>query len=267
MDSPLFRLDGCVALVTGAAGYLGSAMAAGLLEAGARVALNGRDATRLDTLRQSLPSGEKAACVVAGDVTTEEGAADVVQRARSWGGRLDILVHSAYEGKKLSFDDTSIADFESATRQSAGSLFALTKAALGDLKISGAARAGGASVIAISSMYGMVSPDPRVYSTTEEINPLSYGAAKAGLIQATRWLACNLAPHRIRVNCVTPGPFPWESVSATNPQFVQRLCQKVPLGRMGIPRDLAGPAVFLASDAAAYVTGANLPVDGGWTAW
>ena len=116
-------------------------------------------------------------------------------------------------------------------------------------------------------MYGLVSPDLRVYDSALGSNPPFYGAAKAALLQLTRYAACELAKDKIRVNGLCPGPFPAPAVSDEHPHLLDKLTHKVPLGRVGIASEIAGPAVFLASDAASYVTGATLPVDGGWTAW
>ncbi len=116
-------------------------------------------------------------------------------------------------------------------------------------------------------MYGVVSPDPRIYTETTRPNTPEYGAAKAGLLQLTRYLACQLGPMCIRVNSISPGPFPAPAVQQADPEFIRRLGHKNPLGRIGSPDELAGPVVFLASDASSYVTGANIVVDGGWTAW
>src|SRR5262249_30359417 len=115
--------------------------------------------------------------------------------------------------------------------------------------------------------YGTVSPDLRVYTASTPPNPPFYGAAKAGLIQLSRYLACQYASRRIRVNAVSPGPFPAPSVGQKDPDFLGRLEQKTPFGRIARPEELVGPVVFLASDAASYVTGVDLAVDGGWTAW
>jgi NAD(P)-dependent dehydrogenase (short-subunit alcohol dehydrogenase family) len=98
-------------------------------------------------------------------------------------------------------------------------------------------------------------------------NPPHYGAAKAALLQYTRYAAVHLAPQGIRVNAISPGAFPPEVVQQRDPAFAAALTQKVPMGRLGTPEDLGGAVVFLASSAARFVTGANLPVDGGWTAW
>jgi NAD(P)-dependent dehydrogenase (short-subunit alcohol dehydrogenase family) len=116
-------------------------------------------------------------------------------------------------------------------------------------------------------MYGMVSPDPRIYGNSGQNNPPFYGAAKGALLQLTRYAACHLASHKIRVNAISPGPFPAGNLQESNPAFYKELCNKNPMNRIGHPDELAGAILFLASDAASFVTGINLPVDGGWTAW
>ena len=116
-------------------------------------------------------------------------------------------------------------------------------------------------------MYGTVSPDPSIYKDSGRNNPVHYGASKGGMIQMTRYLACHLGARGVRVNSLSPGPFPDQSVDPGIEGFYEALASKVPMKRVGRPEDLAGPLVFLLSDAASFVNGVNLPVDGGWTAW
>ena len=115
-------------------------------------------------------------------------------------------------------------------------------------------------------MYGIVSPNPVIYDGTDYANPVNYGAGKAALLQLTRFAAVHLAGKGVRVNAISPGPFPSPAVQR-NTTFIKRLEEKVPLGRIGQPEELKGAVVFLASDAASYITGHNLVVDGGWTIW
>lgn len=125
---------------------------------------------------------------------------------------------------------------------------------------------GKGAIINIASMYGVVSPDHSIYGDTGQNSPIAYGAGKAGVIQLTKYCAAYLAKDGIRVNCITPGPFP-----KINPQidmdFIKKLQNKTMLGRTGEPDELAGPLLLLASDASSFMTGSNIVVDGGWTAW
>lgn len=139
----------------------------------------------------------------------------------------------------------------------------LFKVALPHLRI--AAKIGGyASVINIGSMYGMVAPDHKIYESKQVANPPYYGAAKAALIQWTKYIAAEFGGEGIRANSISPGPFPSAEVKSKNPIFVKKLSTKVPLGRVGSPDEIKGAITYLASPAASYVTGSNLVVDGGW---
>jgi NAD(P)-dependent dehydrogenase (short-subunit alcohol dehydrogenase family) len=116
-------------------------------------------------------------------------------------------------------------------------------------------------------MYALVSPDLRVYDTAAGANPPFYGAAKAALLAWTRYAACEFGKENIRVNAISPGPFPSNKVQAENSAFVTRLAARVPMGRIGQSHEIGGPVLFLASSASSFVNGTNLIVDGGWTAW
>ena len=116
----------------------------------------------------------------------------------------------------------------------------------------------------IGSMYGVVGSYPDVYQDLAAASPAAYHALKGGVVQLTRHLAVYWAHDNVRVNCLSPGPFP---ADGAEPQLIERLNAKVPLGRMGRPHELKGALLLLASDAGSYITGHNLLVDGGWTAW
>lgn len=262
----LFRLDGKVCLVTGGAGHLGAAMSTALAEAGGHVCVLGRNRTTLVSLVQRLTDRGLSAEAMASDVTMAEDIRSLVADLKKRHGKLDVLVNNAYAGKPGLMPNSKASDYLDAIEIAVAAPAELVNAA--DPLLRAAVQSNGdASVINIASMYGMVSPDPRVYGQSGMNNPPHYGAAKAALLQYTRYAAVHLAPLGIRVNAISPGPFPPEAAQQRDPAFATALTQKVPMGRLGKPEDLAGAVLFLASSASRFVTGANLPVDGGWTAW
>jgi NAD(P)-dependent dehydrogenase (short-subunit alcohol dehydrogenase family) len=129
------------------------------------------------------------------------------------------------------------------------------------------AKSGRGSIVLFSSMYGMVSPDPKAYKDPMNKNPIEYGVGKAALIQMARYFAVHWGKENVRCNCIAPGPFPNPKVQQGNPEFIERLAQKSPMGRIGRSEEIAGVVAFLLSDASSYITGQNIPVDGGWTSW
>jgi NAD(P)-dependent dehydrogenase (short-subunit alcohol dehydrogenase family) len=262
-----FRLDGRVAFLSGATGHLGKPMARALAGAGAHVVLNARSQGALDALAAELIDEGNQASIACFDITDETAASACIGKIAEKHGRLDVLVNNANSGRPGTIDSATPADFQQAYAINVTAAFQVLQLSLPLLKESGKRTAGGASVINIASMYGSVSPDPSIYGVSGANNPPYYGPAKAGLIQLTRYAACHLASNRIRVNCISPGPFPATQFLERDPEFGNRLSARVPLRRTGDPREIQGPLLFLASDASSYVTGVNLAVDGGWTAW
>ena len=122
------------------------------------------------------------------------------------------------------------------------------------------------SIINIASIYGTVSPDPEIYENSGFDNPPEYGAGKAAIIQFTRYIAVHNAKYGVRANSISPGPFPNQTVQK-NKKFMNNLKRKIPMNRIGHPNELKGITIFLASNASSFLTGENIHVDGGWTAW
>lgn len=267
MTAGRFRLDGRVFLLTGASGHLGRSIATGLGETGAHVVIAGRSEERLLALQHDLQRRGFTVTSLAFDIADDQACADAIRQIADRVGALDGIINNAYTGSAGTVENASIAEFNRSCYQNITAPFRLVQEALPMLKEAGRRNTGGASVINIASMYGMVSPDPRIYGDSGANNPPYYGAAKAGLIQLTRYLACHLAEWNIRVNSISPGPFPEPQIKNTSPAFHEALCNKNPMHRIGSADELIGPVLFLASDASSYVTGINLPVDGGWTAW
>jgi NAD(P)-dependent dehydrogenase (short-subunit alcohol dehydrogenase family) len=259
----LFSLKGRVAIVTGGAGHLGSAISEGLAEAGADVAIASRNEDKCQELALVLAKKHGVRAMgIALDLRSMTEVKNCFEQIDQEMGGIDILVNNASFGKPgKTINDTSEEDWLEGIEGTLNGVFRCTQAVLPYME-----RKGCGVITNVSSMYGIVSPDPRIYGDSGYDNPPSYGAGKAGILQFTRYAACHLAIKGIRVNAMSPGAFPNPDVQA-NQWFISNLQEKVPLARIGQPSDLKGVVVFLASDASSYVTGQNIVVDGGWTVW
>lgn len=256
----LLSLRGKVALITGATGHLGSAMADALAEAGASVVASSRDPDRAREAASRLPRvGEARHLPLAMDHMDESSIEGGLDLAIRQAGRIDVLVNNGHEAIVADWTTVTGEQFRRQLANAAG-YFLLARR----FREHAVSRGGGGSVVMIGSMYGLVGSYPDAYEGIGAANPVAYQALKGGIVQMTRHLAVYWAPDGVRVNSLSPGPFPAESAS---PALVERLKAKSPMGRMGRPEELKGAIVFLASDASSYMTGQNLVVDGGWTAW
>ncbi len=258
----LFDLTGKTALVTGASGLLGEAMSTALAEAGATIVVASRDKARAQAFAATLPSPAGAKHLgVALDYLDEKSCEQGFNDAVAAAGKLDILVNNGLSRDAATTDWTNVTakDFNEHLSNNTG-YFLLSRA----MYHHAVSRKAPASIIMIGSMYGVVASYPDAYEGECIASPVQYHALKGGTIHMTRHLSVYWAKQGVRVNCISPGPFPKESFYS---EVVERLKKKSPMGRMGKPHELKGAVVFFASDASSYVTGQNLLVDGGWTAW
>jgi NAD(P)-dependent dehydrogenase (short-subunit alcohol dehydrogenase family) len=263
----LMTLNDRTALVTGGCGHIGMAAAESLLELGAKVALLDVDSQRCAScasrLNEAWPGQASAyPCDLADETSTRGTVREVIRRF----GGLDILIHAAAyvgttaePGWSVPFAEQTIAAWDKGMRINLTSAFVATQESREALS-----RRGRGSVVFVSSIYGLVGSDATTYEGTgmNADRVLAYSASKGGLLQLMRHLATLLAPA-VRVNAISPG-----GIARSQPEtFRNNYALRTPLKRMGTEEDMKGAVAYLASDLSAYVTGHNLVVDGGWTAW
>jgi NAD(P)-dependent dehydrogenase (short-subunit alcohol dehydrogenase family) len=260
------RLDGQVALVTGGAGILGRQFCAGFAKAGARVAV-------VDLFEEAAREAAEAigaaavpfVCDVADKASVQACVAAVMARF----GRIDVLANNAATKTAdvraffAPFEDYSLETWRDVMSVNIDGMFLMAQAVGPHMM---AARRG--SVVQTASIYGLVGPDGRIYEGSDYLGgpintPAVYSASKAAVVGLTKWLATHWAPHGIRVNALVPGGVG----SGQNSVFGEKYASRVPMGRMARAEEMVGPMLFLASDAASYVTGQVLAADGGWTTW
>lgn len=259
MKSP-FSLEDKKIWVVGAAGYLGQATVTLLQSCGAQVHAIDIE-NRAQDFIAALDDQSNLSAVSLNTRDTDRSAAFVADTIAG-AGAPDGLIDLSYASTAKSFDDLTAEDFDTVNHGGLTSTFVLGRAVGNAMK----ERKSG-SIVLFSSMYGSVSPKPSVYEAPMNVNPIEYGVGKAGIVQMTRYFAVHYGKHNVRCNCISPGPFPNPGVQKTHPEFIKRLTDRVPLGRVGRQEEIAGVATFLVSDASTYITGQNLFVDGGWTSW
>jgi len=261
----LMNLSGRTAFVTGGAGHIGMAFCETLAEAGANIAVLDISSDRVSETATALSNNFSVKTMgLTVDLADEATVIASPQQVVDELGSLDILINcaafvgtSGLSGWVTPFEEQSIDTWRAALETNLTAAFALIQAATPHLR-----KSGHGSVVNIGSTYGVVGPDMSLYEGTSMGNPAAYAASKGGLTQLTRWLATTLAPD-IRVNCISPG-----GITRGQPEeFVKRYETRTPLKRMGTEEDMKGALLYLASDLSSYVTGQNLLVDGGWTAW
>lgn len=266
----LFDLTGKVAIVTGGAGILGRRLVAGLADHGAVVAVADIDGEAASSAAEEIRKAYSAqvegfAADVSSPTSVEKLAADVTAKL----GNVDILLNNAAtKSKDMNAFFAPLEKFELATWRE---IMAVNLDGMFNMaKVIGGAMAarGRGSIVQTASIYGLMGPDQRIYEGSEYLGrsintPPVYTASKAGVIGLTKHLATYWAASGVRVNALTPGGIE----SGQNDEFRRRYSARVPLGRMAQPDELVGAAIYLASDASSYVTGQNIVVDGGLSAW
>jgi NAD(P)-dependent dehydrogenase (short-subunit alcohol dehydrogenase family) len=254
LDRPL---EGQVALVTGVRGNLGPVWAAALAGAGATV-------VALDLSSDPI-ADDAVAAIECADVTDGAAVRAACERLAAQFGVPHVLVNNAgmdsppRPGSGAEVADVPLDDFCRVLEVNLAGAFAVTQV-VGSVMV----REGRGSIVNIGSLYASVAPEPAFYDHFEQpfLKPPAYGASKAGLINLTRYLARAWGPHGVRVNALSPGGV----LGGQDDEFKRKFKARVPLRRLAEPADLAGPLLFLASDASRYVTGQELRVDGGFTA-
>ena len=266
----LFSLVNKVVVVTGGAGLLGQVFCQSLVDVGAHVAIVDLDLASAETVAKRINKSDAQRVIAVGsDITSPESVTQMVANVVKQLGRIDVLVNNAAsKGSSLdaffeSFEDYSLKTWREVMSVNIDGLFLVAQAVGKQMK-----KQGGGSIIQTSSIYGVVAPDQRIYEGSEyngrPINtPAVYSASKSAVNGLTNYLATYWASSKIRVNSLTPGGI----ASGQNSEFNKKYSNRVPLGRMGEATELVGALIYLASDASSYVTGQNLIVDGGLSAW
>ena len=266
--SELFSLKDKVAIVTGAVGLIGKEHCRAISEAGAKVVAADLDEAKASAFAASL-SGSIGIGV---DITKKNSVEDLLRRTLERFGRVDILVNNAaindmfenpaQAGELSKFENYPIDAWQKSLDVNVTGTFLCAQVIGAEM-----ARAGSGSIINIASTYGIVAPDQSLYKMPdgrqEFYKSPAYPATKGAVISLTRFLAAYWGHRKVRVNTLSPGGVE----NSQEEHFVLNYSSRTPLGRMAAPTDYRGAIVFLASDASSYMTGANLVVDGGWTAW
>ena len=270
----LFDLHDRTVIVTGGAGLLGAQFCRTLVASGARVTIADLNAEAAEKLAAELNAGissDRMRCISQRlDVTQPESVQALVDASLEAFGRLDILVNSAALDPKFdpthgqhtnAFEDYPLVAWEQALAVNLTGAFLCCQAAARPMLAQGSG-----VMINLCSIYGLTAPDQRLYQRPghpPQFKPVYYTVTKAGILGLTRYLAAYYAGKNIRVNALTPGGV----FNQHDEDFVQAYSARAVLGRMAEPDEMNGALLFLASEASAYMTGANLVVDGGWTTW
>lgn len=251
-----------IALVTGATGYLGSEIAINLALQGAKVYLNSRNESKIKQLQKKINDLGCASEIAGFDITKQDEVKNFFNNFKE--SKLNIIVNNAYNGSLGSIEYSSEEDFINSYKIIVVASNTILQESLSLLK-KAATIDKDASVISIASMYGVVIPKLAFYGSKKVANPPYYGAAKAALIHWSKYAAAEFASDNIRFNSISPGAFPSPAAQKENKNLSEKLLEKIPLKKLGTPKDLYPTVLFLSSQKSSYMTGQNIKVDGGWT--
>ncbi len=260
MPDPSFSLAGKIVVQFGGTGLLGRALVQGLAAAGATLVVASRNRAALDSLAATERTAGRAVEVDEVDITTEASVIALRDRVLARHGRIDGIVFNAVS-RPMRNEQDDVANWIASMQVNATGLFITLRAFANAM----AAQPGGGSIVNIASIMGMIGSNPPIYEGTAMGTVPDYFFHKGGMINLTRHYASVYGPRKVRVNVVSPGGI----FNPDKPQpepFLGRYNKMTMLGRMGEAREMSGAVVFLLSDASTYITGVNLPIDGGYTA-
>ena len=257
----LLDLTGKVAIVTGGRGLYGAAVSEGLAEAGAQVIVASRNEAACEAYARTLTERGLCAEGMALDMGDDQSISRFVNTVIEKYGKIDVLVNNAVTRDGYSSLDETVRENLLHTMDiNVAGMMLLTKEVVAHMK----ARKSG-SIVNISSIQGMMGPHFPYYDQGQS-SPVGYTFEKWGMVGFTKWLCAYYGEHGIRANCISPGGYD-PALETTHPAFYQTYAAHTPLKRWAAFDDIKGPVVFFASEASRYVTGVNLPMDGGFTVW
>ncbi|MFA7254799.1 MAG: oxidoreductase [Candidatus Omnitrophota bacterium] len=251
----IFKLEGKTVMLTGGSGLIGSEIAKALADSGATVYIADTDRPLVKELNDI-----RSVKYVPLDITSESSVESAIKSVLMASVKIDVLVNCAYPRTAdwgLKFEKVPFDSWKQNLNDHLGGYFLTCQKVAERMK-----NDGGGSIINVASIYGIVAPDFSIYEGTEMTMPAAYAAIKGGVIALTKYMATWYGAFKVRVNAVSPGGI-FDDQPAS---FVEKYAERTPMGRMGLPGEIVGAVIYLASDASSYVTGQNIVVDGGWTA-
>lgn len=255
MRKNFFSCKNKTVVVVGGAGLIGSEIVKGLSDFGAKVYIADINKKAAEKIKA------KGIKFIYLDIASEESVRKALNEAYNAAKKIDVLINCAYPRTSdwgLKLEDVPFDSWKDNVNNHLGGYFLCSKVAADLMK----KKAKGA-IINFASIYGIVAPDFSIYQGTKMTIPIAYSAIKGGIIAFTKYLATYYAKYNIRANVISPGGV----FNGQDSAFLKKYAMKTPLNRLADPKDIVGAVIFLSSDASSYITGQNLIVDGGWSAW